>query len=250
MENIKKILSQLTGKKHIFITRRGNVSIRESLRYAKAKGFSQVSIQDQGGWITYKQYADQLKLKILNIKTDYGLVKGSFKESILLLNTMPGYSHLQDVSAIKNNNCFVINDASGSLGYEQAKWGDIIIGSFGDDKPVELGRGGFLATDLEVTLEDEPLDHDERKRLLESLQGLKKRQEQLAEIRGRIIKDLKQFEIIHPDSEGINVLVKTKNGFEKEEVVNYCNKHGYEFTECPRYIRMNDPGISIEVKRV
>jgi hypothetical protein len=40
------------------------------------------------------------------------------------------------------------------------------------------------------------------------------------------------------------VLVKSK------EAVEYCERHNYPYTECPRYIRMNDEGISIEVKRL
>ena len=37
---------------------------------------------------------------------------------------------------------------------------------------------------------------------------------------------------------------------EKEAITMYCESNGYEFTECPRYIRIIEPAISIEVKRL
>ena len=36
---------------------------------------------------------------------------------------------------------------------------------------------------------------------------------------------------------------------EKKELIAYCEKNGYEYTECPRYIRVLENAISIEVKR-
>ncbi len=46
---------------------------------------------------------------------------------------------------------------------------------------------------------------------------------------------------------------KTTSRFElspKESIINYCKKNGLEWTECPRYIRLNSKAISIEVKRL
>ena len=36
----------------------------------------------------------------------------------------------------------------------------------------------------------------------------------------------------------------------KQRIIDYCNENNLEFTECPRYIRINEPAISIEVKRL
>ncbi len=250
MESIKQLLIRLTGKKNVYIVRRGNVAIREALRIAKEKGFSKVALQDQGGWITYKQYVKKLKLDIKVIKTDYGIVKGNFNDCILLINTMPGYAALQDVDDINATNCFVINDASGSIGRDSAIWGDIILGSFGKDKPVDLEKGGFIATNLEIDVEEEKLNTKERNILREKLEGLYRKIEKFTKIRSKIINELHQYEVVHPDKEGFNVIVRTRKEKDKQEVVNYCKKHGYEYTECPRYIRINDDGISIEVKRI
>jgi len=49
------------------------------------------------------------------------------------------------------------------------------------------------------------------------------------------------------------MISQSEDGFdienEREEIIDYCNKHGYEYTQCPRYIRVLDSAISIEVKR-
>jgi hypothetical protein len=250
MKEIKEKLSKLTGKKQVYITRRGNVSIREALRQCKSKGYSELFIQDQGGWITYRQFADKLKLKLHEIKTNYGLVDGSFKECILLINTMPAYAYLQDVSKIKTEKCMIINDATGSIGNPQGKWGDIILGSFGEDKPIELKKAGFIAADFDIDIEEEKLTAEEQEKLLEEISKLGEKIWQFTDIQSSIKKDLKDYNIIHPEGKGINVIIKSNKKEEKEKIIEYCNKKGYEYTECPRYIRIIEEGISIEVKRM
>ncbi|MBI4141867.1 hypothetical protein HY484_03010, partial [Candidatus Woesearchaeota archaeon] len=43
--------------------------------------------------------------------------------------------------------------------------------------------------------------------------------------------------------------VKFNNEQEKQQLIDYCNKNKYEYTLCPRYIRVMDNAISIEVKK-
>jgi hypothetical protein len=66
----------------------------------------------------------------------------------------------------------------------------------------------------------------------------------------KVKNDLRSFNIIHRDKNGINVIVGFKDQKEKESIINYCGSNGYEFTECPRYIRVNADAISIEIKRL
>src|SRR3989338_8203460 len=88
-------LKELTGKKFVLLTQRGNASIQLALKLAKGKGFDKLLIQDQGGWITYKQYAEKLKFSIHELKTDHGLVNEKelekIKNSVLLINSLPAY---------------------------------------------------------------------------------------------------------------------------------------------------------------
>ena len=49
---------------------------------------------------------------------------------------------------------------------------------------------------------------------------------------------------------GFVVVIKFTTEEEKEKIINYCGNHNLEWTECPRYIRLNKPAISIEIKRL
>jgi len=60
---------------------------------------------------------------------------------------------------------------------------------------------------------------------------------------------LKDFKIIHAEEEGFNVVVRFKNDEEKEKILKYCEQKEYEYTICPRYIRVNENAVCIEVKR-
>ena len=84
--------------------------------------------------------------------------------------------------------------------------------------------------------------------LLNKLNNLDNRHKLFKEHAEKILNDLKDYELIYDD--GINVIVKYKNNEEKENIVNYCNNNNYEYTECPREIRIMDNAISIEVKRL
>ncbi len=250
LDIVKTLLSQLTGKKNIVIMRRGNVAIRQALRIAVTQGFNSVTIQDQGGWITYEQYANQLKLPITKIETDTGFFTGNFSKELLLINTMPGYAGLVDTASIKTSDCFIINDATGSIGTPQGTWGDIIVASFGEDKPIYLGKYALFASDIDYHVPDEVLLADEIIILAKLIERLPITRKELNKASDAIKKDLKDLSIVHSKAQGFNVIIKTTNNDEENRIKDYCAKHGYEFTICPRYIRMLDRGISIEVKRV
>ena len=72
----------------------------------------------------------------------------------------------------------------------------------------------------------------------------------LKKVTNKVKKDLANFEIIHRQLEGINVVVKFNSIDEKKKVIGYCKENEYEYTECPRYIRVLTDAISIEVKRL
>ena len=147
------ILKKLTGKKHIFFTNRGNTSIKLALKLAKDLEKKKAFIQDQGGWITYEQFLKKFKYEFYLLDTDYGIIDLKLlrqkldKESVLLINSMPGYFVIQEnmkeiYDLCKKKECFLINDVSGSIGKDIAKYGDLIIGSFGRWKPLNIKYGG------------------------------------------------------------------------------------------------------------
>ena len=98
-------------------------------------------------------------------------------------------------------------------------------------------------------LDDAVFEKDKIPKLMEKLKLLPERLEMLKKHTLKIKKDLGELDIIHPENNGINVIIKFKDKFERERIINYCEKHDYEYTECPRYIRVNCNAISIEVKR-
>ena len=119
---------------------------------------------------------------------------------------------------------------------------------------LNVGYGGFIAADEEVfknAFKEMQSVFDEKfaPKLLEKLENLGKRTNFLKDEARKIKKALKEFEIIHPEAEGFNVAVRFKDEKEKEKILKYCEQNGYEHTECPRYIRVNEKAICIEAKR-
>ncbi|MBT3463853.1 hypothetical protein HN789_02330 [archaeon] len=262
----EKILSDFTSKDEIFFTNRGNASIRLALQLAQYLGKTKAFIQDQGGWITYEQYLQKLKYEYYLLDTNYGLLDIKYLEkkidsnSVLLFNSMPGYfctqENMKEIYALcKKKNCLLINDVSGSIGNNAAKYGDIIIGSFGRWKPINNEYGGFIGIDdnmylkyleenFDKELEDFFLD------LYKKLSNLDNRLSELKKITVKVKKQLREYDILHKDQEGINVVIKFDSPEKKLDLENYCKAYNYEFTICPRYIRVMIPAISIEIKRM
>ena len=58
------------------------------------------------------------------------------------------------------------------------------------------------------------------------------------------------MDIIHKKNKGFNVIVKYKSDDGKKKIIEYCNEKKIPFLECPKYIRVNEKAISIEVKRL
>jgi hypothetical protein len=244
-----ELLKKLTGKKHVFITYRCNHSIRYALKYAR-KIYDEIYIQDQGGWITYDQYSKKLKYKINFIKTDNCLIPDNYKfnlNSCLIYNSMPAYAFNQDLS--KFNSMFIINDICGSIGTTKGKFGNFLVCSFGRWKPINLGKGGFIATDLD-DFEIEHYMELDFKELFFKLNNINKRIKYIKNIRNKIINDLNNFKIIKPESDALNVIVEFNNYKEKEKLINYCLVNNYEYVLCPKNIRVNLDAISIEIKRL
>ena len=57
METVKERLQQLTQKKNIYLVSSGNNALKQVVNLHKEKTFI---IQDQGGWITYKQFPKKI----------------------------------------------------------------------------------------------------------------------------------------------------------------------------------------------
>lgn len=251
-------LKQLFGKERIKLAESGDHAILSVLKHLKKSGKEKLLIQDQGGWLTYRDYAKKTGFQILELKTDYGIIdlndlrEKADEKSALMINSLAGYFAEQPMEEICNictdKNCIVVNDASGSVGTELSCYGDIIICSFGKDKPINLHYGGCIA--FSGGQFEASFDRAKTKELNDELDKLFVRLLEWDRINKKIKEELKDFEIIHRNKRGINVVVKFRNEKEKEKITGYCKENNYEYTLCPRYMRVNTDAVSIEVKKV
>jgi len=264
------LLKTLTKKQNIKLVSRGNKAILYALKIAKKLKKTKVIIQDQGGWLTYKQFPKKLNLKLEIIKTDYGLIKTKEleknidKNSVLLITSMAGYFAEQDMDTIynicKKNNCLLINDITGTIGTKAGTIGDILVCSFGNYKPINLGKGGLIAANRNLLNLTEIEEVEFGEELNKKILSLKKRLSMFERINKKIKTDLKKFKIIHRNKKGINIAVKYKNEKEKNEIIKYCEKNNFKYKICRKvpdstknlfsFIKVNENAVSIEVQRL
>tara|TARA_Y100000310_G_scaffold344022_1_gene454582 strand:+ start:1944 stop:2768 length:825 start_codon:yes stop_codon:yes gene_type:complete len=267
-EKIVAKIKEFTGHKYVILTSRGNSAIYIALSLVKEFG-SKVLIPDQGGWLTYKQYSEKLKLKVDELKTDYGVIDINdlkLRDSSALIYQNPaGYyaeQPLEEIYEVCKGKTLVILDVTGSIGLNQGgKYADIIVCSFGKWKPVNIDYGGFISFNddkylrfVEKLIKEKPnLSFENTNKynpLLNQLNTLNKKYQFFSEINKKIKTDLKDFDIIHKDKKGINVIVKFEDEKEKEKIIKYCNNNKYDYVLCPKYIKVNEKAVSIEVKRL
>jgi len=266
-ETARTMLKIITGKERVIFTSRCNESIRFALQLASRESKTNILYQEEGGWLTYEKYIKQANLNPVKLITDFGLVYPADldvhdTDSALMVNSLAGYIAPQNMDALFShclkNDVFLINDVSGSIGTSEAKQGEVIIGSFGNGKPVDLGTGGFIAVqtdDLFETLtsilgDDYSEPELNYKLLSEKLKNLESRRTFLENKARQVKEDLKEFNIVHRDAVGLNVVVLFDTPEQKKSITDYCDENDLEFTVCPREIRVLEPAISIEIKRL
>jgi hypothetical protein len=263
------LLKKYTNHEHIRLLPSGDSAIFLSLFLSKKinrKAF--MLVPDQGGWLTYENYSRMLNFEIIKIKTDAGIIdlkdleNHVEKGSAFIYQNPAGYFAEQPIKEIynicKEAGCLIILDATGCLGDEEmcnGNYADLIVASFGKWKPVNLGYGGFIsAKTIGFTKHNEIIamfqTNFDYEKLCEKLKNVKQRLNFLYTICEKVKKDLKEFDLIHPDKKGINVIARFKTKTDLQKLINYCEKNKYEYTLCPRYIRVMENAVSIEVKRL
>lgn len=156
------------------------------------------------------------------------------------------------------------------------KLSDIIVCSFGKWKVVNNYQGGFISSNDKQVMEiiksetnnddndsknkDNDKDNNKNKleneikpvnmdyeKLLGNLETAHERLNFLIETCNQIKQELSKIgvTVFHKDKRGIVVITEYD-----DKVIDYCKKNNLEYTVCPRYIRVNEKAISIEVKRI
>jgi hypothetical protein len=272
-QKVIKLLQKYTKHDHVRLVQRGNAAIFCALAVVKKinpRPF--ILIPDQGGWISFKTYPKLLGFDVRTVKTNRGLIdlidleKKAESGAALMVTSFAGYFAEQPMSYIskicKRYKCLLIEDASGAVGDEElcdGEFSDIIVGSFGRWKPISAEYGGFISAAKKDYLDAaseifSTTNHYPRYDiLLEKLEDAKARIKEMikaaADVKEDISKSLPHLKILHKDLRGLNVVVRYMSEAEKEEIEQYCDEKGFDYVECPNYIRLEEEAISIELKR-
>jgi hypothetical protein len=252
-------LKKLVDKKYIYFFESGDDAIWALLSLL-SKTHKKIIVPDFGGWFSYKKFPPKLGMDIIELKTDDALIdiadlKSKFLEnsdnSIVLINSMGGYfvvEPMEEIFEICGNN--LINDVSASIGTDDAKIGELCVGSFGEHKPLELSYGGFIGSNIELDVPNISMREGFIKELEEAIDILDEKREFWNNHRITIIKDLEKHQILHKESAGINVIVAYDDEKEMHLLIQYCEEAGIEYKKCPNYIKVNRQAISFEIKRI
>ena len=232
----------------------------------------------EGGWLTYKKYAQELKKEYVEIDTTDAVINlddlkskitNAPKGSMLMYASLGAYCAPQDIKLIydlcKEKGVLVAMDVSGSFAtpYANGTFADICFASFGHWKIIDHGRGGCISF-AQKELYDEfktllsavsfsEATPEELSELLHTLDSAKERIEFLNDERKNIIEYCirEGIKVLHKDAPvGFVVITKFSSELEKIKIIGYCTRNKLEYTLCPREIRVMDNAISIEVKRL
>lgn len=259
-------LQELTHHDSVEIVLRGNSAIQSALCLVpKSK---KVLIPQEGGWLSYKTLPSKLGLVVEEVRCvdavidlqDLAQKLSTRAFGALLYQNPGGYFAEQPMREIYDvctaHGCLVILDFSGSLGTKlcDGRYANVLVGSFGEWKLVEAKTGGFISCRDQTLFQKLPLaildDEQKLQVIARELAKLPERIAFLTHRRERIIRDLHGFDIVHPRDIGFVVVVRVSDDEEKQKIIAYCQQQNLAWTECPRYIRLNRPAISIEVKRL
>ena len=262
-------VSQLTNAEHAKITSSGNNSIFVALSSIKGD----IIIPDQGGWHGFKQIAKFLNKNIITLKTDLGIINPYELDdldipdnSCLIYTSFAGYAAEQDTKIIskycKNNEITTIEDASAGIGDENGllgncKYSNIVIASTGQPKIINVGSGGFIATnDKNLFAESSlPLKLSKTNEIIssgiyEELKSVKENLQLTLNATDYLKKHIPNT--IHAKKRGVNLIIPHDNPKEKTWELKKelpINKSGF-INKCPNYNRVKTKAISIEIKNL
>lgn len=250
-----------------------------------------ILIPDQGAWNGFKQMAKFLNKDIITVKTDHGLIDidgldqsisqssdegiidldDENKRSALFLTSFAAYTAEQDIEEIgkllHKNNILLVEDASGAIGDSEGKlangkYSDIIIGSTGSPKIVNVEDGGFITTNDNSLFDKSNLLLKTNKASNITACGIYNEldfaEENLKETIDvclylkESIEEKTNFNVFHTDKRGINVIIEAEDSKSlsyklRQEFV--LDRHGM-ITKCPNYNRLREKAVALEIKNL
>ena len=259
----------LTNAEDVKLTSSGNNSIFVALSFIKGD----IIIPDQGGWHGFKQIAKFLGKEIVTLKTDLGLINSKnideldiSDNSALIFTSFAGYAADQDIKSIsrycKNNGITTIEDASAGIGDEKELLGncknsDIVIASTGQPKIINVGSGGFIATNDENIFKKSspPLKLSKTNEIIasgiyEEINSVKENLQRTLNATDYLKKHIDNT--IHAKKRGVNLIIKDDDAKQKTWELKKqlpIDKSGF-INKCPNYNRVKTKAISIEIKNL
>ncbi|MBE6495076.1 MAG: DegT/DnrJ/EryC1/StrS aminotransferase family protein [Methanobrevibacter thaueri] len=260
-------IRDLTTKEHVRMTSSANNSIFIALSAVTGD----VIIPDQGGWHGFKQIAKFLGKNLITVKTDDGLINTDYldeldvnDDSALIFTSFAGYTAEQDIKSItkycKNNNILTIEDASAGIGDAEKRLGrdsDVILASTGSPKMINVGSGGFIATDNEEIFKKTTLPQKLSKTNEIICSGIDSEIDNVGknlELSLNATEHVKKHipNTLHADKRGINVIIPHDNAkaicWDLKKTLT-TDKSGM-ITTCPNYNRIKQKAICIEIKNL
>ncbi len=260
-------IRDLTTKEHVKMTSSGNNSIFIALSAITGD----IIIPDQGGWHGFKQIAKFLDKNIVTLKTDAGLINTDYLDeleisegSALIFTSFAGYTAEQDIKSIvsycKDNNITTIEDASAGIGDSENRLGcrsDIILASTGSPKIINVGSGGFIATDDDDVFKRTSLPQKLSKTTEIICSGIDNEIDNVSknlQVSLNATEHVKKHipHTLHADKRGINVIIPHENSksicWDLKKTLT-TDKSGI-ITTCPNYNRVKQKAICIEIKNL
>lgn len=263
-------VKNLTHHDHPRIVNSGNSAIMIAMSNMKGP----VLLPDQGGWTGFKKIAEFLGLDIEYMPTNHGIINLELLEDYIKLKTpeslfitsFAGYMAEQPVKEIfelcDERGVILVEDASGAIGDPKGSLacGDhahIILASTGSPKIINLGSGGFISS-------NDPEIFKPTAYLLKMFRaspvicaGLVKAIKKAPEDLSRTITACSFIKkrinpVFHEEYRGINVAIPTskpKNTASqlREKIL---VRGGGMISTCPRYDRINQPAVCLEIKNL
>lgn len=263
-------LKKLTGHDYARVLCSGNAAIMAAMSNMKGP----VLLPDQGGWNGFIKIARFFGLGISYLPTKMGVIDLKILEDYLkkmhpeslFVTSFAGYMAEQPIKEIyetcNKHGVTLVEDASGSVSDPEKKLacGDhahIIVASTGSPKIVNVGSGGFISTNNCEIFENTNY-------LLKTLKSSPVISagvvEEIKKAPGNLTKTVKSCEflkkeinsVLHPEKRGVNLAIPLEEPkLKAKELRKNIKVHGGGMiTVCPRYDRIKEQAICLEVKNL
>ncbi|SCG84894.1 DegT/DnrJ/EryC1/StrS family aminotransferase [Methanobacterium congolense] len=268
----EEIVAETTGHEYSKIVGSGNSAILAVMSSFKER----VMVPDQGGWSGFRKMADFRGIETVEVPTDEGLINPDVlndylkvkSPEALFMTSFAGYMAEQLVKDLyevcEDNGVLLVEDASGSIGDPEKRLANgnhahVIIASTGTPKTVNVGNGGFITTDDKKLLDNSSYILKSLKADPVTCAGIAEEIKNAPEIISKTLKsceilkkELNELKIYHKNKRGINVCIFHENpkrmGYNLRQ--NLKVEGGGIVTVCPRYDRIKEKGVCIELKNL